>query len=137
MPGVRSIAFVCPRFAAGGTVGGAETLLRELAARAAGAGRAVTFLTTCARNHFTWANEIEPGARREGPLDVRYFPVDADRDAGLFLRIQQQIDRRAPVSRADEERWIRHSVNSRALCEHLRAEASATTASSRGPTSSA
>jgi glycosyltransferase involved in cell wall biosynthesis len=117
---IQSLAFVCPRYAAGGTVGGAETLLRELARRAARAGRRVAFLTTCAKSHFTWANEIEPGARRDGDLEVRYFPVDADRDAERFLRIQGEIDRRAGVSRADEEAWIANSVNSRALCDHLR-----------------
>ena len=122
MTAPASIAFVSPRYAAGATVGGAETLLRELARRLAAAGRRVTFLTTCATNHFTWANELEPGPWRDGAIEGLRFPVDADRDVGEFLRVQTALSRGAPVSRADEELWIRHSVNSAALLRHLRDE---------------
>ncbi|MCX7008734.1 MAG: glycosyltransferase family 4 protein [Kiritimatiellaeota bacterium] len=52
---------------------------------------------------------------------MHFFPVDADRDAGAFLRAQAQIDRGGPVSARDEEIWIRNSVNSRALCDFLKA----------------
>ncbi len=118
---VRHLAFVCPRFASGGTVGGAETLLGELARAAVRDGRRVTFLTTCARNHFTWENELPAGVVRVDGMDVHYFPVDADRDVGQFLRIQERISRGVRVSRDEEERWSAHSVRSSALCEHLRA----------------
>lgn len=117
-----SIAFVCPRYAEGGTVGGAETLMRELARRAVRAGRRVTFLTTCARDHFTWANELPAGRRAFDGLDVHYFPVDEQRDARLFGRLQQRLGRGGPISEAEEALWVEHSVNSPALYEHLRAE---------------
>ncbi len=119
MSAPASIAFVSPRYAAGATVGGAETLLRELARRLAAAGRRVTFLTTCATNHFTWANELEPGPWRDGAIEGLRFPVDADRDAGEFLRVQTALSRGTPVSRADEDIWMRNSVNSAALIRHL------------------
>ena len=115
------LAFIAPRFSEAGTIGGAETLLKRLAEQAAAAGRHVTFLTTCAQDHFSWANTLPPGRRRCGNLDVHFFPVDADRDVAAFLRIQAQIDHRAPLAPAEEETWIQNSVNSRALCEHLRA----------------
>jgi glycosyltransferase involved in cell wall biosynthesis len=115
----QHIAFVCPRFAEDGTVGGAETLLRNLAGRLAGLGRRVTFLTTCARNHFSWENEIPPGTRRWGDVEVIHFPVDGGRDAAEFLRAQDIICRRGNPSAADEETWIRNSVHSRPLYEHL------------------
>lgn len=122
MARAEHIAFVSPRFAEGATVGGAETLLRELARQAQAAGRRVTFLATCAVNHFTWANERPAGcAQREG-LEVRSFPVDEDRDAGTFLRIQSTISSGAPVSASDQRLWMKHSVNSRALIEHLEQE---------------
>ncbi len=120
MSRAEHIAFVCPRFAEHGTVGGAETLLKNLADRAAAAGRKVTFLTTCAQSHFTWENNLPAGQRRIGRLDVHFFPVDEDRDIGAFLRVQEEISRQGPVTDEDEQIWIRNSVNSRALDRHLR-----------------
>ncbi len=122
MPPARRIAFLSPRFADGPTVGGAETLLRRLAERAAAAGREVTFLTTCAQDHFTWANVLPPGERKAGNITVRYFPVDSTRDVGAFLGVQNRISRFAPVTREDELVWLRNSVNSQALYEHLRTD---------------
>lgn len=120
MPTAARIAFVCPRFAASATVGGAETLLKNLAARASRAGRQVTFLTTCARNHFTWQNEIPPGSSCVEGLDVRFFPVDQERDVSAFLRIQEVISRKGYYTAADEMTWLKNSVNSGELCRHLR-----------------
>ena len=95
MTEARRIAFVSPRFPEGATVGGAETLLRALAERAADSGRHVEFLTTCARDHFTWANDVAPGEKTIGGITVRFFPVDDNRDVELFLSVQQRICRRA------------------------------------------
>jgi glycosyltransferase involved in cell wall biosynthesis len=119
MPTPERIAFVCPRFAEGATVGGAETLLKALAQQAVAAGHRVTFLATCAKNHFTWANELPPGPRRIGALDVIFFPVDTDRDIASFLRVQDAISRRSHFTEADEQTWLRNSVNSRSLCAYL------------------
>lgn len=119
MPTAKRIAFVCPRFAEGATVGGAETLLKVLAQQAVASGHRVTFLTTCAQNHFTWANELPPGPRRIGTLDVIFFPVDTDRDIASFLRVQEAISRRSHFTEADEQTWLRNSVNSRSLCAYL------------------
>lgn len=119
MSRAQRIAFVCPRFSEQGTIGGAETLLKALAERAAADGREVDFLTTCASDHFTWANTLPPGSRKYGNLTVTFFPVNEDRDTGKFLEIQQHIDRGQAITRADEQAWITHSVNSRHLIEHL------------------
>ncbi|NQU40293.1 MAG: glycosyltransferase family 4 protein [Lentisphaerae bacterium] len=113
------IAFVVPRLADGSVVGGAETLLRKLAERASASGRQVTILTTCATSHYTWANELPPGRRQVGGLDVEFFPVDGDRDIETFLAVQNRISAGVRVSRDEEQDWLRHSVNSRALCSHL------------------
>lgn len=115
------IAFICPRFPEGGTVGGAETLLKALAVRCAKAGRKVDFLTTCATNHYTWENAIPPGTKETDGMTVRYFPVNEDRDVPNFLRVQAAIDRRVKVGADEERTWIGNSVNSRALLEFLRA----------------
>ena len=120
MTNSNRIAFVCPRYAEGATVGGAETLLKSLAIRAASAGRKVTFLTTCAKNHFTWKNELAPGARTVDGIEVIFFPVDENRDIGAFLRAQNRISRGLSVSRKDENAWLQNNVNSKELCDHLR-----------------
>jgi glycosyltransferase involved in cell wall biosynthesis len=125
MSDARRIAFVSPRFSEGQTVGGAETLLKQLALRATSAGREVTYLTTCARNHFTWENELPPGEREIEGLNVHFFPVDADRDVETFLRVQNRISHGVAVSKDEELQWLSNSVNSRALCEHLRDNADA------------
>ena len=126
------IAFVCPRLAGEGAVGGAETLLKNLAFHAAARGLAVDFLTTCAQSHFTWENTLPAGVKRMDGMDVHFFPVDA-RDAGTFLRIQQAIDRGHPVSESDELLWLRNGVNSAALLAHLDRHASAYRAILLGP----
>jgi glycosyltransferase involved in cell wall biosynthesis len=119
MARAERVAVVCPRFSETGTVGGAETLLKRLAELAAADGRRVTILTTCATNHFTWDNSLPPGSRRVGDIEVHFFPVDTDRDVGTFLRIQQAISQRGTFTVEEERLWIRNSVNSRALLNHL------------------
>ncbi len=122
MGDAQHIVFVVPRLADGSVVGGAETLLRNLAERAAGHGRRVSVLTTCATNHYTWANDLKPGRRSVGDLEVEFFPVDEDRDTETFLSVQDRISAGARVSREEEQAWLRNSVNSRALCTHLAEE---------------
>ena len=116
------IAFVCPRFSSGSAVGGAETLLKSLAFDALACGYTVDFLTTCATSHYTWANELPAGMRNLDGLNVHFFPVD-DRDAGLFLQLQASISKGKTLSLEDQQRWMRHSVNSSALCAHITSQA--------------
>lgn len=123
MTRLPKLVFLAPRFPEGGTVGGAETLLANLAERAARRGHEVDFLTTCARSHFSWANELPAGERRIGSVNVHFFPVDANRQVDLFLRIQDDISRGKAVSRDDEVAWARNSVNSAPLCDFLRERA--------------
>jgi glycosyltransferase involved in cell wall biosynthesis len=102
------IAFVSPRFSEGPTVGGAETLLRQLAQRLVAKGWEVDYLTTCARNHFTWENEIPPGRISIAGITVHYFPVDSSRNGEL--------------TRDEELNWQRNNVNSQALYDYLQQE---------------
>ena len=107
-PAVKAerVAFVCPRFADGPVVGGAETLLKNMAVRAAAAGREVTFLTTCATNHFTWANQLPPGRKQHDGLEVVFFPADDRGDLEAFLRAQAAISAGGRVSPAVEHPTI-------------------------------
>lgn len=122
MPRAERIAFIAPRCSEQATIGGAETLLKQLALRAVRDGREVHFLTTCASDHFTWANDRAPGTSSVDGLHVHYFPVDEERDLETFLRVQQSISRDVPVTADEEEAWMQNNVNSQALYQHLRAE---------------
>ncbi len=115
----RSIAFVCPRFSEGATVGGAETLLKQLAMRLSSAGHKVTFITTCASDHQTWKNNLKPGEREIDGMTVVRFPVDEDRNIGLFLETQNRICHGCNVTENEELTWLKNNVNSAQLCEYL------------------
>ena len=119
MSRAERIAIVTPRFSEGGTVGGAETLLNQLAGRAAADGRRVTLLTTCARDHFSWKNEWPAGRTRAGALDVIRFAVD-ERDAAAYHKLDAAMARGETLSADDEQTWIRNSVNCSSLDAHLR-----------------
>ena len=69
-----TIAFVPSRYGAD-VVGGAETVMREQAHGLAERGWDVEVLTTCARDHYTWANEYPPGVEQAGAVTVRRFPA--------------------------------------------------------------
>ena len=92
------VAFVAPRLAAAGAVGGAETLLFNLASLAAKAGLDVVYVTTCAKSHYTWENEFPAGESVHEGIRVVRFPVNADRDVGRFLEVQTRISAGQRVS---------------------------------------
>lgn len=115
----RRLAFVCPRWPGEGAVGGAETLLKELAVHAMRRGFDVEFLTTCAESHHTWANTRPAGERQLDGMTVRFFPVDA-RDEGRFAELQQRISSGRTLSPEEEADWLRNGVRSGALAERVR-----------------
>ncbi|MBO7224118.1 MAG: hypothetical protein J6V70_08310, partial [Kiritimatiellae bacterium] len=79
------LVFVCPRLHEPGTVGGAETLIYSLAKDAVTLGYEVEFLTTCAKSHFTWENELPEETFVRDGMVIRRFKVDEDRDVNTFL----------------------------------------------------
>lgn len=113
------LAFVTPRYSPGGVVGGAETLIRNLAVHSAARGHEVHLLTTCATDHFSWANERPPGEEKAEGMTLHYFPVNEDRDVSAFLRVQARIDKNQRVSREEQELWAANSVCSRDLLAWL------------------
>ncbi len=68
------LAFVPPRFGPG-VFGGSEAVSREAAFGLAARGHDVEVITTCALDHYTWANELPEGISEENGLTVRRFPV--------------------------------------------------------------
>lgn len=111
------LLFVAPRFAAG-IVGGAETLLRGLAMRAAAPDDEVTVATTCAVDHATWENALPAGESVEDGLRVLRFPV-APRDAALHGRLHGRLQERGRLSYLRELELMGSSVWSPDLQAHL------------------
>lgn len=109
------VVFVSPRFSGAGAVGGAETLLYQLARSVQASGRQAVLLSTCARSHYTWANDLPAGESVYQGLPVHLFPVNADRDVECFLSLQSRIDRGQTLSDAEEARFLSNSVNSAGL----------------------
>lgn len=99
-----TLAFVPARYAKD-VVGGAETVLRELAHALADRGWAVEVLTTCARDHFTWANELEPGTEVDGQVTVRRFPAVVSTPRRDRAVLGAAIDAGRTLPLADQERW--------------------------------
>ncbi len=116
----RKIAFVVPRYGVE-SAGGAEALVQSVAERLAAAGNSVSVLTTCARDHFTWANHFRPGREALNGVEVCRFPTDPRDAGGEFCALQERIARGMPISRDEEETWIRGSVHSRPLYDSIAA----------------
>jgi glycosyltransferase involved in cell wall biosynthesis len=110
------VALVAPRYGSG-VVGGAEMLCRLLAENLVSNGADVEVLTTCAVDHFTWADHHPEGLTVENGVPVRRFRVNPDRDGERFLALHTQIDMRIPTGRVEQLEWMAHSVWSPGLQE--------------------
>ncbi|MGA2803366.1 MAG: glycosyltransferase family 4 protein [Acidimicrobiales bacterium] len=86
-------------------MGGSEAVMREAARGLAGRGYVVEVLTTCARDHFTWANELPPGVSRDGSVTVRRFPTVQNRDHVLWNRLQERLLSGDQLDDLDELAW--------------------------------
>lgn len=102
------IAFVVPRYGSD-VVGGAETLCRMLAEDLVRHGTPIDVLTTCATNHFTWADEMPEGTSLENGVTVRRFPV-GPRDRDRFFVRHSAIDCGARLSYGEQVEWMADSV---------------------------
>jgi len=112
------LAFVVPRYGHD-IVGGAETQLREYAEHLVGAGHAIEVLTTCARDHFTWRNELPAGARTEQGVTVRRFPVTQAKDHGLMADLHAILDADLPLDRDSQRAWVENTGHSTGLLEGI------------------
>jgi glycosyltransferase involved in cell wall biosynthesis len=110
------VAFVVPRYGAG-VVGGAEMLCRLMAENLAAHGAAVEVLTTCAVDHFTWADHHPEGTTVENGVPVHRFRVDPGRDGARWIALHTRIDLRLPTGLAEQLEWMSQSVWSPGLQE--------------------
>src|SRR5947208_14348627 len=99
-----TLAFVAGRYGID-VVGGAETVLREMADGLAERGWDVHVLTTCARDHFTWENVYPPGVVRSGGVELRWFRAAVStprRDRAAF---NPSIVTGRPLTIVEREPW--------------------------------
>ena len=98
------IAFVPPRYGSG-VVGGSEALSREIAIGLSARGWDVEVLTTCAVDHYTWSNELPPGATEEDGLLVRRFEI-AHHPWRVTREVQLAIEAKRPSSFDKQLNWL-------------------------------
>ena len=120
--GKGRIAFVPPRYG-DDVVGGAETVLRQAAERLTGRGWEVDILTTCARDHYTWANAYPGGSERHGDLTVHRFPIVHPRDASVWQALDRRIRLGSSLSMAEQHAWVNGRFRVPGLFHHLVAHA--------------
>lgn len=84
-------------------VGGAELVVAELSRGLADRGWEVEVLTTCARDHFTWANEVPPGVEDIDGI-LRRFPTVAPAAPGERAEIEAAILAGSRLTLADQQR---------------------------------
>lgn len=111
------LAFVPPRFGPG-VLGGSESLMREAAFGLSGRGHDVEVLTTCAVDHYTWANELPEGPSEENGLIVRRFPV-LRYPSRVALRAQQSIGAGVVPDIDNQVSWLGFQFSSPALFDYL------------------
>jgi glycosyltransferase involved in cell wall biosynthesis len=99
------LAFVTPRYGLD-VVGGSEAVMRETGHAFAERGWTVEFLTTCARNHYTWANEYEPGTTTDGPVTIHRFTVEPGIGDRERAPLEERIQVGPHLSMAEQLLWV-------------------------------
>lgn len=111
------LAFVCPRYGAE-VLGGAETVVRQMAERLVRRGLPVEVLTTCAVDNLTWDNAYPEGPDEVNGVPVLRFPIQ--RGTGRYHRpIGERIGAGIPVSLEEQELWLNDGFRSAGLYHHL------------------
>lgn len=113
-----TIAFVPPRYGPD-VIGGAEAVLAEAAHGLAARGHRVEVLSTCARDHFTWANEYPAGSTDVDGAVVRRFPTETDSAGRHRDRIGGRILAGDTVSIQDQQLWANDSLRCSGLWDHM------------------
>ena len=112
------IAFVTPRYGRG-VVGGSESVMAEAAREFAGRGYQVEILTTCARSHFSWANEFDPGVSEEHGVVIRRFPTVTSSGGWTRFGLDQRVQRGERLDSREEVAWTNDRFRVPELYLHL------------------
>ena len=99
-------------------------LARGLARELARQGHTVEIWTSCARDHYTWRNELPPGAAAIDGLPVQRFPIDRWAP-DVRARLDTKLHAYRQLAVADQYAWLESGPISSALCRHIAAHAAA------------
>ncbi|HEU5082280.1 MAG TPA: glycosyltransferase [Acidimicrobiales bacterium] len=113
-----TIALVPPRYGPD-VVGGAEAVIAETAHLLAERGWEVEVLTTCARDHFTWANEYPEGTTRDGGITVRRFATQTDTPGLHRKHLGEHLLSGGRLSIAEQQLWMNDSLRVSGLWHHV------------------
>ena len=116
----EKLAFVVPRYGEE-VLGGAETVVRQMAEKLVEAGKPVEVLTTCALDHHTWENSYAEGLEEIHGVPVRRFPT-AHSSGKMHKSIGARIGAGAPTTLMDQELWLNDGFRSPGLYHYLSEE---------------
>ena len=128
------LAFVPPRFGPG-VLGGSEAVSRRRHWGCAARGHDVEVLTTCALDHYSWANELPEGTRRKTACSCAVSPSSAT-PAGPPCRPSWPSSPAASPTSTTRSSWLGFQFGAPACSSTCCATAEATTPSSFRPTCS-
>jgi glycosyltransferase involved in cell wall biosynthesis len=114
----KRIAFVPPRYG-DDVVGGSEAVLREAAQGLAGRGWEVDVVTTCARDHFTWANDYPAGEFALDGLTVRRFPTVRDASQYRHALLDRRLHMGLDLTAEEQATWLNGPFRVPGLFHHL------------------
>ncbi len=106
-----------PRFGPG-VLGGSEAVMAEAASGFGGRGHDVEVITTCALDHYGWANELPEGVSEEKGLVVRRFRVER-RPSRAALGAQLSIQAGRVPDLDHQVSWLGFQFAAPGLFEHV------------------
>ena len=119
---MKRVAFIIHRYGAD-ISGGAEFHCRAVAEALQGSFE-VTVLTTCATDHLSWKNVLDPGRTFLNGVCVMRFPSTQERDLEAFHEIYDQIFQTQLSAEREQELLRRQGPYCPGLIEYLRTHAS-------------
>ncbi len=111
------LAIVTPRYGLD-IGGGAETQAREFAEEAVRRAWSVEVWTTCARDHYTWRNDLPAGCTVINGVTVRRFPIQGW-DASLPALIGRRLATNSALTIEQQYEWLHSGPHSPALYAYV------------------
>ena len=100
-------------------VGGSEAVLAETAHGLAARGWDVHVLTTCARSHYSWANEYDPGTSVDGGVTVHRFAATFDGERTARDVLERRVQLGVPIHPDEQQVWLHGNARVPDLFHHL------------------
>ncbi len=112
------LAFVTPRYGRD-VVGGSEAVMAEAAHGLAQRGHRVEILTTCAKSHFSWANEFPEEVFTDVDLEVRRFKTVTKKRRLAVAKIEDRLSAGERLTDTEEDIWLNERFRAPGLYLYL------------------